>query len=79
VTGSSDKPLWTGVAVVSIVLAIAGVFYKPFLLVPIAAILMLIASARTANPRITRPGIVLIMICAVVGAGIAAAYSHALY
>jgi len=79
VTDQPDKPLWNGVAILAIVLAVIGVVMRPFLFVPIAAILMLLAAKQTANQRLTRPGIVLITICAVVGAGIAAAYSHALY
>ena len=78
-TGSSDKPFWTGVAVLAIVLGVIGVVFRPFLFEPIAAILLLIASRQTANQRLTRPGIVLITIFAVVGAAIAAAYNHALY
>jgi hypothetical protein len=74
-----DKPFWNGVAVVAIVLALIGIWMRPFLFEPIAAILMLIAAKQTANQRLTRPGIVLIAIAAVVGAGLAAAYSHALY
>jgi hypothetical protein len=74
-----DKPFWTGVAIAGIVLGIIGVFNRPFLFVPIGAILMLIAAKQTASQRITRPGIILISICGVVGAGIAASYSHALY
>ena len=76
---SSDKPLWTAFAVVAIVLAIVGVFVRPFLFEPIAGILLLTAAKNTTSQRITRPGIVFIMICAVIGAGIAAAGGHALY
>ena len=78
-TGSSDKPLWTGVAVLAIVLAVVGIFLRPFVFEPIGAILLLIASKQTANQRITRPGIVLITICAVIGAAYAAIAPHALY
>ena len=78
-SSSPDKPLWNGVAVLGIVLAVIGVVIRPFLFIPIAAILMLIASKQTANQRLTRPGIVLITICAVLGAALASAYSHALY
>jgi hypothetical protein len=74
-----DKPLWTGVAIVAIVISLVGVFTRPFLFVPIGAILMLIATKQTTSQRITRPGIIVISICAVVGASIAAATSHALY
>jgi len=79
VTDSPDNPLWTGVALFAIASGIAGVFTRPFVFEPIGAILLLIASKQTADPRLTRPGIVLIMICAVVGAAIAAAYNHPLY
>jgi hypothetical protein len=79
VTGSSDTPLWTGVAVLAIVLGIVGVFIRPFLFEPIAAILLLISSKQTASQRLTRPGIIVITVCAVVGAAIAAAGGHALY
>ena len=78
-SGKPDKPIWNVVAILAIVLGLIGVVTRPFLFEPIAGILMLIAACNTANQRLTRPGIVLIMICAVVGAGIAAAYSHALY
>lgn len=73
------KPFWNGVAILAIVLAIVGVVTRPFLFVPIAAILMLIASKQTASDRLTRSGIVLIVLCAMAGASIAAAFSHALY
>ena len=43
-TESHDNPIWTGVAALAIVLAIVGVFYKPFVFVPIGGILLLIAS-----------------------------------
>ena len=76
---SAAKPLWTGMAAVAIVLALVGLWFRPFLFEPIAGILMLWSAKQTASPRITRPGIVLIMICAVVGAAIAAVYDHALY
>lgn len=78
-TGSSDKPFWTGVAVLAIALAIVGVVIRPFLFEPIAAILLLVASKQTKDQRFTRPGIMLITVCAVVGAALAAAFDHALY
>jgi hypothetical protein len=78
VTGP-DKPLWNGVAVLSLVLAVIGIVTRPFLFEPIAAILMLLASKQTANQRLTRPGIVFVMLSAIAGAAIAASYSHALY
>ena len=60
------------------VLAIVGIFIWPFLFEPIAGILLLIAAKQSSNPRLTRPGIVLIMVCAVVGASIAASSGNAL-
>ena len=78
-TEGADKPLWTGFAVVALVLAIVGVVFRPFLLEPIAAILLLTASKNTGNQRLTLPGIMLITVCAVVGAAIAASGNHALY
>jgi hypothetical protein len=80
VTGSpDDKPLWNGVAVLAVVIAIVGVITRPFLCEPIAAILMLVAAKQNKDQRFTLPGIVLITVCAITGAALAAAFSHPLY
>ena len=68
-----------GVAVLAIAVAILGVVTRPFLFEPIAAILLLVASKQTEDRRLTFPGIVLITICAVLGAALAAVGGHALY
>jgi hypothetical protein len=77
--GRSRDTLWTGLIVVAVVLAIVGVITRPFLFEPLAALFLLVSAKGTASRRFTGPGMAVISICAVLGAGLAVAFSHALY
>jgi hypothetical protein len=66
----------TGLAVVS---AIVGLFLWPFVFEALGGLLLLIAAQRTADPRVTRPAIVLIAVLAMLGATFAVVFNHALY
>ena len=61
------------------VLAIVGLVTRPFLFEPIAALCILIAARQTATRRFTFPIALLITVCFITGAGIAAATSNPLY
>jgi hypothetical protein len=61
------------------VLAIVGVITRPFLFEPIAVICVLIAARQSESRRFTMPVALLITVCFIVGAGIAAATSNPLY
>jgi uncharacterized membrane protein len=73
------NPLWDGVAAFAIVLALVGAFFRPFIFIPLGAILILIASKQSSNQRITLPGVVVISVCAVFGAAWAALSGDPLY
>ena len=61
------------------VLAIVGLVTRPFLFEPIAAICLLISARQSESRRFTFPVALLVTVCFVVGAGIAAATSNPLY
>lgn len=75
-TGSTVYLVILGLAAV---LAIVGVITRPFLFEPIAALLCLVATRQTPNPRYTGAVSVFIVLCFFVGAAIAASGSHPLY
>jgi hypothetical protein len=75
----SGSPIFTVIAALAAVVAIVGLFTRPFLCEPIAALLILIAARQTSSRRWTMPVMLLIVVCFVVGAGIAAATSNPLY
>jgi hypothetical protein len=77
--GRSRETLWNGLALVAVALAIVGVITRPFLFEPLAGLCLLVSAKGTASRRFTGPGIAVITVCAVLGAGIAVAYSRALY
>jgi hypothetical protein len=74
-----ENPIWTGVAALGFGLALVGVAVRPFLFATSGALLFLIGSKMMASPRFTRPGAIVVALCAFAGAAIAAAFKHALY
>lgn len=77
--GRSRETLWNGLTVVAVALAVVGVITRPFLFEPLAALCLLVSAKGTASRRFTGPGIAVITVCAVLGASLAVAFSHALY
>jgi hypothetical protein len=74
-----SAPVWSVLMIASLACAILGLFFRPFLFEPLAALLLLVAAKQTADPRYTRPLIILITVCAVLGASFAVVFNHALY
>jgi hypothetical protein len=64
---------------IAAVLAIVGLVTRPFLFEPIAALLCIVATRQTPNPRYTGGVAALIIVCFFVGAAIAASGGHPLY
>lgn len=75
----AGSPVYLVILGLAAVLAIAGLITRPFLLEPIAALLCIVATRQTPNPRYTGAVAMLIVVCFFVGAAIAAAGSHPLY
>jgi hypothetical protein len=72
-------PVWTGLIIASLACAIVGLFVWPFVFESLAGLLVLIAAKQTADPRYTRPLILVVTTCAVLGASFAVVFNHALY
>lgn len=71
--------LWSALLVLSLAAAIVGLFLWPFVFEALAGLLLLIAAKQTADPRFTRPAIIAISVCAMLGATFAVVFNHALY
>jgi len=76
---SRYAPLWTGLTVVSLALAIVGLFLWPFVFEAAAGLVLLIATKSTASARFTAPALLVITVCAMLGATFAVVFRHALY
>jgi len=76
---SRYAPLWTALTVVSIALAIVGLFLWPFVFEAAAGLVLLIAAKSTANARYTAPALIFVTVCAMLGATFAVVFNHALY
>src|SRR5262245_36221989 len=77
--GGAGSAVYLVILGIAAVLAIVGVITRPFLFEPIAALLCVVSTRQTPNPRYTGAVAFLIVVCFFVGAAIAASGSHPLY
>jgi len=71
--------IWTGLTVIAVALAVAGLFRWPFVLESAAGLGLLIAAKSTPDARLTAPVLIFVTVCAVLGATFAIVFNHALY
>ena len=72
-------PFGTALTALAVASAIVGLIVWPFVFEALGGLLLVIAAHRTADPRLTRPAIILITDCAMLGATFAVVFNHALY
>jgi hypothetical protein len=77
--GGAGSPVYLVIVAIAAVLAIVSLITRPFLFGPIAALLCIISTRQTPNPRYTGAVAGLVIVCFFVGAAIAASGSHPLY
>jgi len=76
---SRSAPLWSGLTLIALALAIVGLFVWPFVFEAAASLVLLIAAKTTADSRYTAPALMVVTVCAVLGATFAIVFNHALY